>query len=142
MVKLELDTVFKLNVLALVVALISCNKQGAPDCFTAAGEKSSEFRVLESFSNLELYHEIHYTLVDTNFCGILVEGPINLIDKINAQVSQNKLVIRNNNTCNFIRSFDQDFHVTIYFSELNEVINFSSGKIDCAAKIKGTHLMW
>ncbi len=142
MVKLDLGIVFRLALTLGVTGFIACNKPQAPDCFTQAGEASQELRILSSFNELELHHEIHYTLVDTNFCGVLIEGPINLIDKISATVENNKLKIMNENTCNFVRSFDQLFHVTIYFSSIYQVNNFSSFRVDCLSPIHTQRLHW
>jgi hypothetical protein len=137
--KLDLDIVFKLSTILLAAAFFSCNKQQAPDCITLAGKNSSELRILEAFNKLELHHEIHYSLIDTTFCGVLIEGPENLIDKIFASVENQNLKIFNGNTCNFVRSFNQDFHVTVYFNSLKEVVNYSSLEIDCPSPIYATY---
>lgn len=142
MVKLDLGIVSRLALTLCVTGFMACNKPQAPDCFTQAGEASQELRILSSFNELELHHEIHYSLVDTNFCGVLVEGPANLIDKISATIENNKLKITNENTCNFIRAFDQLFHVTIYFSSIHHVVNFSSFRVDCSTPIQSQKLHW
>ncbi|MFM2196347.1 MAG: hypothetical protein RL092_1947 [Bacteroidota bacterium] len=142
MVKLDLVIVSRLALTLCVTGFMACNKPQSPDCFTQAGEASQELRVLSAFNEIELHHEIHYSLVDTTFCGVLIEGPQNLIDKISATVENNKLKITNENTCNFVRSFDQLFHVTIYFTNIYQVDNFSSFLIDCPSPIHTPNLHW
>ena len=82
MVKLDLAAVCKLGLLGLVLTFCSCNKENAPDCFKTAGEVQTETRYLGSFTKLELNSNLKYELVDTNFCGIEITGPKNLLPKI------------------------------------------------------------
>lgn len=141
MVKLDLATVCKLGLLGLVLTFCSCNKENAPDCFKTAGEVQTEIRDLGSFNKLELYSNLKYELIDTNFCGIEITGPKNLLPKIDAQLSNGVLKIENVNTCNFLRSFEQDITVTIYFDFVTNIQNFSTGQVKALNELKGNKIV-
>jgi len=141
MVKLDLAIVYKLGLLSLVLTFCSCNKEDAPDCFKTAGEVQTETRDLGSFSKLELNSNLKYELVDTNFCGIEITGPQNLLPKIDAQLSNGILKIENKNTCNFLRSFEHTVTVKLYFDSLTNIQNFSTGSIVSLNELKGSKIV-
>jgi hypothetical protein len=141
MVKLDLAIVYKLGLLSLVLTFCSCNKENAPDCFKTAGEVQTETRDLGSFSQLELNSNLKYELVDTNFCGIEITGPQNLLPKIDAQLSNGILKIENKNTCNFLRSFEHTVTVKLYFDSLTNIQNFSTGSIVSLNELKGSKIV-
>ena len=136
MVKLGLATVYKLGLLGLVLTFCSCNKENAPDCFKTAGEIQTEIRDLGCFTKLELNSNLKYELVDTNFCGIEITGPKNLLPKIDAQLSDGVLKIENVNTCNFLRSYEQEIIVKLYFDSITNIQNLSTGSIVSLNEIK------
>ena len=141
MVKLDLATVCKLGLLGLVLAFCSCNKENAPDCFKTAGEVQTETRDLGSFTKLELNSNLKYVLVDTNFCGIEITGPKNLLPKIDAQLSDGVLKIENVNTCNFLRSFEHEITVKLYFDSITNIQNFSTGSVISLNEMKARKLV-
>ena len=141
MVKLGLATVYKLGLLGLVLTFCSCNKENAPDCFKTAGEIQTEIRDLGCFTKLELNSNLKYELVDTNFCGIEITGPKNLLPKIDAQLSDGVLKIENVNTCNFLRSFEHEITVKLYFDSITNIQNFSTGSIVSLNEMKARKLV-
>ena len=141
MVKLDLASVYKLGLLGLVLTFCSCNKENAPDCFKTAGEVKTEARDLGSFTKLELNSNLKYELVDTNFCGIEITGPKNLLPKIDAKLKDGVLKIENVNTCNFLRSFEHEITVTLYFDSITNIQNFSTGSVVSLNEMKSRKLV-
>ena len=141
MVKLDLATVCKLGLLGFVLTFCSCNKENAPDCFKTAGEVQTETRDLGNFSKLELNSNLKYELVDTNFCGIEITGPKNLLPKIDAQLSDRVLKIENVNTCNFLRSYEHEITVKLYFDSITNIQNFSTGSVVSLNELKARKLV-
>jgi hypothetical protein len=141
MVKLDLVTVSRFSVICAIWLLCSCNKEKAPDCFKTAGEVQTEIRDLGSFSQLELNSNLKYELIDTNFCGIEITGPKNLLPKIDAQLSNGILKIENKNTCNFLRSFEHTITVKLYFDSITNIQNFSTGSVVSLNELKGSKLV-
>jgi hypothetical protein len=141
MVKLDLATVCKLGLMGLVLTFCSCNKESAPDCFKTAGEVQTEIRDLGCFTKLELNSNLKYELVDTNFCGIEITGPKNLLPKIDAQLSNGILKIENKNTCNFLRSYEHEIIVKLYFDSITNIQNFSTGSVISLNEMKARKLV-
>lgn len=109
--------------------LISCNKESAPDCFKSAGEETTVRRSIASFENLELEDYIHIELVDSSAFAIELSGPRNVLPKIITEVNENTLYIRNENTCNFVRSFKKLVTVRIYAPKIAHIENRGTGDI-------------
>ena len=141
MVNLDLAIVYKLSLLGFLMTLCSCNKENAPDCFKTAGEIQTEIRDLGCFTKLQLNSNLKYELVDTNFCGIEITGPKNLLPKIDAQLSDGVLKIENVNTCNFLRSFEHEITVKLYFDSITNIQNLSTGSVVSLNELKGSKLV-
>jgi len=141
MVKLDLAIVSRFSVICAVWLLCSCNKENAPDCFKTAGDVQTETRDLGNFTQLELNSNLKYELIDTNFCGIEITGPQNLLPKIDAQLSSGILKIENKNTCNFLRSYEHTITVKLYFDSLTNIQNFSTGSIVSLNELKARKLV-
>jgi Putative auto-transporter adhesin, head GIN domain len=131
MVKLEWDIVSKSLVAMLLASftLWSCNKENAPDIIKAAGPVVKVQREVSTFSELALYDNIDYELIDTNFCALEIEAPKNLIPKITSNVDGQVLTIENTNTCNFVRSYQNRIIVRVYFNSLHYIENHCTGSV-------------
>ena len=115
--------------LLLLILQTSCNKESAPDCFKAAGQEVTIRRSTGVFENLELEDYINIELVDSSDFAVELIGPINVLPKIITEVSGNTLYIRNENTCNFVRSFKKTVTVRIYAPSINHIENRGTGDI-------------
>jgi len=105
----------KINVLfAIMLFMLSCNKENAPDCFKRAGEYSTVTRMTEPFSSIELNDYIQIELYDTTIYFVEITAPRNLLPEIETSVNNGRLKIVNNNTCNLVRSFKNKITVRIY----------------------------
>jgi hypothetical protein len=114
---------------ALVVSVVSCNKENAPDCFQSAGEFTTTERGLDNFVSVELNDYIQYELYDTAFYGVIITAPRNLIPDIQTEVKGGKLIVHNRNTCNFVRSFKKKIIVRICSPNFTDIQNYSTGDI-------------
>jgi hypothetical protein len=115
--------------ITLLMSFVSCNKENAPDCFQSAGEYATTERVLENFVSVELNDYIIYELCDTNYYGVIITAPRNLIPDIETEVKDGNLSIHNRNTCNFVRSFKKKITVRICSPNFTDIQNFSTGDI-------------
>lgn len=110
-------------------ALISCNKENAPDCFQSAGSYTTVKRDLETFTSIELNDYIQVELYDTNAYFVEITAPRNLIPDIHTDVKMNQLKVENKNTCNFVRSFKNKITVRIYSPDFADIQNRGTGDI-------------
>ncbi len=117
-------------VLMMVVALGSCKKASVGDCFKTAGEKITEDRILPPFHKILLYDNVNLVLDQGYPTQCVVETGKNLMDGITTVVNElGALEIRNNNECNWIRSFDQPLTVYLTLQDLDTLEYMSIGNI-------------
>lgn len=112
-----------------VLMLSGCNRESAPDCFKSAGENKTVKRNLDDFHSIELRDFIKIELVDSNAYFVEITAPANLIPKVSTEVEDGVLVVTNENTCNFVRSFKKTVTVRIYAPSFPDIQNFSTGDI-------------
>jgi hypothetical protein len=62
---------------------------------------------------------------------IKVEAGENLIDGITTEIDSGKLVIRNENSCNWLRSFEVPVNVYLTFTQLDTIYFRAAGNITC-----------
>jgi hypothetical protein len=115
-----------LYILILSVTSSGCKKSALCDCFRGSGDVITEQRAAEPFHYVELYNKIdlfyHYS---ADYRIEVVSGE-KLIDKITTEINDGKLVIDNENKCNWVRDFDSRFEVHIYLPALDTVEVFDS----------------
>jgi len=122
---------------AMLVSFSSCNRGDAPDCLQSAGAYATEERSLDSFSEIELNDYIQYELFDTNYYGVLITAPGNLISDIETDVEVGKLTVRNSNKCNFVRSYKNRITVRICAPDFQDIQNYATGDISTVNALQG-----
>ena len=105
----------------LIFLSFSCTK--AP---LTNGEVVTEMRQLDNFDIINLYDNIDVTLINSDVFKIEITTGENLVTNIIADVIEGKLYLRNENTCNWIRSYDCPLEAKIYFSGKLSAINYES----------------
>jgi hypothetical protein len=118
--------------------LSGCNKENAPDCFQSAGENRTIVRDIESFESIEISDYIQIELLDTNFTAVEITGPKNLLPEVVTEVRNGKLIIRNDNTCNFTRSFKREITVRICSPEFKNIQNHGTGNLKSINTLTGS----
>lgn len=122
--------------IVLALCCMACNKESAPDCFRKAGDEATEQRILESFDRMELRDYIHYELTESNEYKAEITGPKNLLHKIECTTSNGQLLVRNANTCNFVRSFRNAITVRIYAPSFPDIQNYATGNVRTTGTIR------
>lgn len=122
-----------LTYLILLVAssvLLSCEKENRGDCFKSTGEISSETRLLEPFSRLEVEDNVNVYIHFAPEHSAVVEAGQNLISSIETEVVDHTLYIRNNNTCNWVRKYNVPVNVTLHCTQIDFLISRGYGTIE------------
>jgi len=119
---------FSLSV--FLFSLVSCDRENAPDCFQSGGDEATEIRSLEGFSELELRDYIQYELVQSEQFGVEIRGPKNLLNDVRTDVKSGRLIISNENTCNFMRSYKRKIFVRISAPEFGVIDHYASGDVN------------
>jgi hypothetical protein len=124
------------SAIILLIILNGCDKEHAPDCLKRAGEMKSEDRTTGPFERIELRDYIQYDLVQSDGWHVEVEAPSNLLPGISTEVTDGRLLIRNRNTCNFVRSFRHRIHVRIHAPSFHHIENYATGDINVPAPLE------
>ncbi len=93
------------SLIGLLVFLISCNSENAPDCFQNAGDLKRVEVNVPSFVNITVFENLNLVLRQGEEQKVEIESGEFLLNDISAEVEDNRLVLRNDNGCNFIRDY-------------------------------------
>lgn len=106
------------NLLLIMPIFFSCKKAEDRTCFKSTGDEISIVKSLGSFDKMELNELIEYVLVQDVENKIILTGGKNLLNKIEVNVSDNLLTVKNTNKCNFLRSYKKKVTAEIHFVNL------------------------
>lgn len=116
--------------LVLLSILYSCEKSSLTDCFKNTGPVTTEEREVDDFNHILLRHNVNLHLRQAEKNKITVKAGGKLIKKIKTTVNDDgQLEIRNNNSCNWVRSFDTPIDVFLDFVKLDSIEYRSTGDI-------------
>jgi hypothetical protein len=121
-------TIFSFFIFSLV--LISCKKENLCDCLKGTGEIVKEKRTIADFNSLEVHKNIYVTITQDSVNSIEVEAGENLLSLIETEVREGQLYITNNNTCNWVRSYEKEIHVYVHVKNLANINSYSSKDIN------------
>jgi len=128
------------GLLLFMVLFISCHRDTADDCFTPVGATITDTRLCDSVSVVELYDNVDLVLVAGNSASLSVECGKNIIDQITTKCDNGVLTIRNENTCNWVRSFNRRITVYATLPFLNEIRYESSGDVSTQGQLNADSL--
>jgi hypothetical protein len=116
----------------LSILLTGCEKdEGA--CVSSTGKVIIQERPAQYFQTVEVYDNINLILTqDIAASRIMVEAGKNLMEGIITEIDSGRLVIRNNNRCNWLRSFEIPINVYLTFPDLDTIIFRAAGNITCS----------
>lgn len=97
-------------------ALLSCDKEDAPDCFKSTGELTTLEVDLPAFEELIVYGRIKLFIEQGEEQKVVIEAGENLIEGVSAEVQDGRLLLKDNNGCNFFRDYNT---TTVYVTVLN-----------------------
>ena len=95
----------------LLLILTGC-QQDEGVCIKSTGKVITREQLTLPFHYIEVYDNINLILTqDTSLSSIKVEAGENLIDGISTEIDNGRLILRNQNNCNWLRSFDVPVNV-------------------------------
>ena len=99
-----------------VLLIVSCNSENAPDCFQNAGDIIQKEFSVGDFTEIIAFKNIELIVTDSATPNVTVETGEFLMDDIEVSVENGKLLLKDNNGCNFTR----DYGITkVYVSSPN-----------------------
>ena len=88
----------------LWIVFSSCQKK---NCLSSAGKTISEERILPDFQTIETYDNFSIYLQNDTVHKVRIVAGEKLIPYIETNVENGKLIIKDNNTCNFIKNYSK-----------------------------------
>ncbi|WP_291866058.1 head GIN domain-containing protein [Maribacter sp.] len=88
----------------LLVLNLACTSTSAPDCFQAAGDISREEVTLADFNKITVFENIELILKEGEQKVEIETGEF-LREEVTAVVEDGRLVLRDENDCNFVRDY-------------------------------------
>jgi hypothetical protein len=116
---------------AIILSLTTCSKDHLFDCLTSSGNAISQWRVRGKFTNLNLNDDVDVVLYFGSANSIKVTAGEHLIDGIITELNGNTLYIRNENKCNWVRSFKNKFTVEICMDSVSNIYAYGAGVLTC-----------
>ncbi len=130
------------KILAFIFAAsvtISCNKDGGK-CFSNTGQIILQDRIVTDFDSIALYNNVDLVLTQDTNNRVRVEAGQNIIGGITTTVTDHMLLIRNTNTCNWLRSYAEPMTVYVSVKNLLKLYYESAGNVTSSNTIRSGHL--
>jgi hypothetical protein len=96
----------KLIYIAFAIILLSCNSDNANNCFQNSGPIVQQEFEVDAFDKITVYEGIELIVKDEPTQKVVVETGEYLLNDIEVNLENGTLILKNNNTCNFIRDYD------------------------------------
>ena len=120
------------NHIALLFILVSLMATSCSKSPFANGKPVSESRSVGHFTAINTHHNVNVTVIHSDQPHLELTCPENLIDMITTEVSGDMLFIKNENTLDWLRSYDYDINLTVFYDSLREINHASNGWLKCA----------
>jgi hypothetical protein len=124
-----MKTIKYISLCFVLSLLYACKKENLFDCFKSTGDIVTERRSIEPFTETIIYDNANIIIVQDSLTYIEVEAGKNLLPLITTEIRDGKLVIENNNKCNWVRDFSVPVNVYVHVPALRGLDTFGSGKI-------------
>ncbi|HKJ07294.1 MAG TPA: head GIN domain-containing protein [Flavobacteriaceae bacterium] len=95
----------KYYVYILFFVFISCNNEDVGDCWQKEGDMVTEEIQLNTFEEITIHEGISLVIKTGTAQKVMLETGKNLLPEISFKIIENRLIIRNHNTCNFVRPY-------------------------------------
>jgi len=123
-------------IILIMLVAVSCNKNPG-DCFKSSGSQSIEIREVDAFRYLNMGNNVDVFLTYSQTQSLEVHAGKNILPGIKTTVSDQTLSISNENTCNWVRSYDKPIEVYIGTPILDSIVYSSSGNLTSTNQFSG-----
>lgn len=103
----------KLVYIIVLTFVFSCDSENADDCFQKTGAIIQEEVLVDVFTKILVNRDIELVIEQGPTQKVIIETGENLINDVEAKVVENKLILTDNNSCNYVRNYGiTKVHVT------------------------------
>ncbi|RXP57889.1 DUF2807 domain-containing protein [Lutibacter sp. HS1-25] len=96
----------KIIYIITLILIGSCNSENANNCFQTAGKTTQKEVDVPFFDKVVVHEHISLIITQGDTQKVIVETGENLQNDISVEIINNELILKNHNTCNFIREYD------------------------------------
>lgn len=122
--------------ISLLLVFTNCNKDHLFDCVKSTGDEILQYRSSAAFCNINMKDNVDVILYSDTDNFIQVFAGAHLINGIITEVENGTLYIRNENKCNWVRSFANKYIVKVGLRNPQKIQSYGSGSITCMDSIK------
>ncbi len=94
------------SILTLIFVFLGCNSEEVPTCVKTSGKIISEEISVESFEEIIVYERVKLFIEQGDNYKVRIETGKNLMENVYAEVENNRLQLRNENSCNLFRDYE------------------------------------
>ncbi|NNC34260.1 MAG: DUF2807 domain-containing protein [Croceitalea sp.] len=91
--------------ISIIIVMCACNGDNVPDCFQNAGDLVRQSYQTADFNTITVFENLNLVIKQGSEFKVEVETGEFLVDEISAVVEGDRLVLRNENACNFVRPY-------------------------------------
>jgi len=95
----------KLFYITIVVLLFSCSSENVGDCFQTAGNIIQHEIAFDAFDKILVNRDVELIIKEGNIQKVIIETGKNLLNDVEAIVVGDKLILSDNNSCNYVRDY-------------------------------------
>ncbi len=126
----------------LAFMLGGCEKEPLLDCVKRTGDIQIEERQVGAFDEIELRDHVFLRIVPDSVNRVRVRAGEHLIGKVRTSVTDGKLRISNENTCNWTRSYKKKIRVIAHTKDLDHLIHRGSADITTKGTLRGKEFLY
>lgn len=120
-----------------VLLLSSCGKDSR--CGKSTGKIQTVVRDLTAFDKLNIYDKIQLELKPSTVNRATITCGENLMNYIITENSGNELTIRDDNNCNFLRSYKKEIKIVLEYTNLSKIYSVAAGTVSSKDTIKQSY---
>ena len=95
----------KLIYILAIIIFFSCNSENASDCFQTTGPIIQQEITVSSFDKILVNRDVELIIKQGASQKVIIETGKNLINDVEAVVLDEKLILTDNNSCNYVRNY-------------------------------------
>ncbi|MCC7303419.1 MAG: DUF2807 domain-containing protein [Bacteroidia bacterium] len=111
------------------LSFFGCSPQERWDCVKGTGDEITELRDVSPFSEIYLENKIDVELVQDSVYRVEITGGKNLMPKILATSDGKVLHIREENKCDFMRTYKRRIRVKVHVTGLKKILHEGTGEL-------------
>lgn len=95
----------KLKYILVLFLIIACDSADAGDCFQKTGDIIEQEVTVATFNKILVNRDVELILKEGATQSVIIETGKNLMNDVVAEVIDDRLVLTDNNTCNYVRDY-------------------------------------